>query len=1096
MFEPLSRQYLHQPDAFERQVLEQWQQEDLLAATEKARAGAEAFVFYEGPPTANGRPGIHHVLARTLKDAVCRFWTMRGRRVERKAGWDTHGLPVELEVEKQLGISGKPEIEAMGIGPFNQACRDSVFTYKEEWEKLSERIGYWLDYQNPYVTFHKPYVESLWFLLSRFAANDLLYRGNKVLPWCGRCGTGLSSHEVGQGYRDLEDPSVWVSFPLLEGPERIQGAELVAWTTTPWTLPSNMAACVHPEFDYALVQVQDRRFLLLEEKAAEVFGEDAYQVTAKVSGSELAGLAYQPLFEIDADAMRVLHGGHRRHVVVADDFVSAEEGTGIVHMAPYGADDFRIGVRDDLVVALAVGEDGRFLMPLGEVDAGTFFKDADKALLRDLKARGRLVKRTQYRHPYPHCWRCDTPLLYFPAPAWFLRTTAFKQQMLEANRRIRWSPEEIGSGRFGEWLENNVDWALSRDRYWGTPLPVWVNEEDPEDWLCLASFQELAELCGGLPSDFDPHRPMVDELTFPTPTPGKSGTMRRVRQVIDCWFDSGAMPLAQHHWPFENRERVQEQFPADFICEGLDQTRGWFYTLHAISTFLTCVDEELWQSGELWGQELPRLQAGGAYRSVMVNGLVLDEQGQKMSKRLGNAVDPWKALEEHGADSIRWNLLGSGAAHLSKRFSGSSVAETRRRVLGTLGACYEFFSLYARIESWNPAGRPPAGERPPLDRWILSRTSSTASGCLQAWENLEPANALRALETLVVEDLSNWYIRRSRRRFWGGEGQEDQNAAFATLYEVLHAVVRMCAPVAPFLSDALWRRLLGDGSSVHLAAFPDPEQESTPGCENPIFGVCDSNLEAAMDPILRAASLGRSIRERLGLRVRQPLSRLVIHLVGESDLHASPRAYSDVLRQELNVKEVQWIDGVPDFVQVRAKPNYPRLGKRAGKDMKALAKAIAELSRETLFQLQGGESLELAVEDRVYSLESEDVLLETLSVEGVEAESDGRVTLGLFTELNDALRLEGVAREVINRVNTQRKDMELEVTDRVRLRVSGSSEVEKAVEEFRQFIAEEVLAEGGVEWVSEPSEAEFRTWSLPDGASLMVALESVDALAS
>ncbi|MGB0685152.1 MAG: isoleucine--tRNA ligase, partial [Planctomycetota bacterium] len=712
MFAPQSRAYLQDPAAAEAEVLADWAQEDLLARTAEARVDASPFVFYEGPPTANGRPGIHHVFSRSLKDAMCRFEVMRGQRVKRKAGWDTHGLPVELEVEKQLGISGKPEIEEHGIGPFNERCRESVFTYRREWEEVSQRIGYELDYDDPYVTYHADYIESVWFLLSRFAANELLYRGSKVLPWCGRCGTGLSSHEVGQGYADIDDPSVWVSFPLKDAPEGLEGAALVGWTTTPWTLPSNMATCVHPDFEYAVVEHEGARYVLLESKVEAVFGEDA-TVVGKVAGRALEGLTYEPLFTRlrEEDGARVVHAGDRRHVVVADDFVSAEDGTGIVHMAPYGADDFRIAQREGVEAVLAVGEEARFLAPVGEVAPGTFFREANSLLVRALKQDGRLVKQQQYRHSYPHCWRCDTPLIYFPAPAWFLRTTAYKEEMVARNRDIRWAPAEIGEKRFGEWLENNIDWALSRDRYWGTPLPVWVNEEDPEDWICVESFAQLAELCGGLPEDFDPHRPVVDELAFPTPTPGKSGMMRRVPQVIDCWFDSGAMPYAQYHWPFENRELVAEQFPADFICEGIDQTRGWFYSLHAIAVFLTTVDEDLWRDGALWGEALPRLEAGGAYRSCMVNGLLLDKTGQKMSKRLGNIVVPAEALAEHGADAIRWSLLSGGATHLSRRYDDQAIAEVRRRVLGTLTASYDFLALYARTDGWSPAApRPEAAE--------------------------------------------------------------------------------------------------------------------------------------------------------------------------------------------------------------------------------------------------------------------------------------------------------------------------------------------------------------------------------------------------
>ena len=1089
MFEPVSRAYLDGPDAFEREILGHWETEDHLACTLDARRDAEPFVFYEGPPTANGKPGIHHVFARTLKDAVCRFWTMRGRKVLRKAGWDTHGLPVELEVEKQLGISGKPDIEKHGIGDFNTACRNSVFTYKGLWEELSQRSGYLLDYDDPYITYDKNYIESVWFLLSRFAKNDLLYRGSKVLPWCGRCGTGLSSHEVGQGYQDIDDPSVWISFPLIDAPGDAAGAALVGWTTTPWTLPSNMATCVHPDFEYAVVEAEGQKFVLLEKKAAEVFGEDGYTVVGSVRGSELAGLSYQPLFpEVEG---RVVLEGERRHVVLVDDFVSDEDGTGIVHLAPYGADDFRLAQRDGVQGTLAVGEEAKTIVPLCDVEVGTFFRDANKPLGDALKERGRLVKRQQYRHSYPHCWRCDTPLIYFPSPAWFLRTTSYKDRMVERNGHIRWAPHEIGTGRFGEWLENNIDWALSRDRYWGTPLPVWINEDDPEDWVCVESFAELAELAGGLPEGFDPHRPVVDAITFPTPTPGKTGTMRRTHAVIDCWFDSGAMPYAQYHWPFENRELVAEQFPADFICEGLDQTRGWFYTLHAISTFLTCVDEQLWESGELHGQPLPRLDAGSAYKSCMVNGLLLDKDGQKMSKRLGNTVDPMEAIAEHGVDSIRWSLLTGGATHLNRRYDDRVIAEVRRRVLGTITASYDFYALYARTEGWDPkAERPARREREPLDRWILSRAAACAEECVSAFESLEPSRALRALEGLVVDELSNWYIRRSRRRFWDSEQPASQAAAFATLDELLESVVRMLAPIAPFLAEGLWRRM-GRGGSVHLAEFPEPNA----GRGGFAASDRDEALESAMGPILRAASLGRAVRERVQIRVRQPLGELLVHIGGEAKLAASPRSYEDALREELNIKQVTWIEGTPDFLQVRGKANFKTLGRRAGKQMKALAAAITELPATTLFALQAGEQHTLEVDGVSFELTGEDVLVETVSVEGLEAASDGQVTIGLRTELTPELEREGLAREILNRVQTLRKDSGFEVSDRIALQLSGSADLGKVVDEHGAWIADEVLAPEGLDWSDALGEG-AQSFELPGDRELILKIEKISTQSS
>ena len=1076
MFEPLGREWLEEPDQFEKQVLEKWEKDDLLATSLRERADGEPFVFYEGPPTANGLPGIHHVLARTLKDAICRYWTMRGRRVLRKAGWDTHGLPVELEVEKKFGIEGKEGIEEFGIGPFNKACRESVFEYREEWEKLSKRIGFLLDYDNPYVTCDADYVETVWFLLSRFSAAGLLERGHKVLPWCGRCGTGLSSHEVGQGFKDVEDPSVWVTFPLLDATSELEGAALVAWTTTPWTLPSNMAACVHPDLDYAIVESPDGKFVLLEGAVTEVFGEDA-SIVGKVTGKDIAGLSYAPLFECEGG--EIVQEGDRVHEVVADAFVGADEGTGIVHLAPYGEDDFRIARSEGLRVTMFVGGQGRFLSPVGPVEAGAFFKDANLPLCRDLESRSRMVRRVSTMHSYPHCWRCDTPLLYKPSPAWFIRTTAYAEAMVNQNNKIQWAPPELGSARFGEWLEGNVDWALSRDRYWGTPLPVWECNLDSGHWDCLGSFSELEERAGSLPEDFDPHRPGVDSYSFPCSRDGCEGAMHRVPQVVDCWFDSGAMPFAQYHWPFENQDKVAEQFPADFICEGLDQTRGWFYTLHAISVFLTQVDKELWSG------DIPQLEEGGAYKSVLVNGLLLDDQGQKMSKRLGNLVNPWEAFAEHGVDAVRWSLLGGGATHLSRRWSDDGIREVRRRVLGTLASSYDFLSLYAGTESWEPsASPPPLKTRPAMDRWIVSRTAAAASEMAEAWEAFDPPRALKVLERLVVDEISNWYIRRSRRRFW--ISGDEANCAFSTLHEVLGAVARMAAPAVPFLAESLWVRLGGVGS-VHLASFPDASDAES-GFEPDSY---DSALDAAMDGVVRAATLGRAVRERAGIKVRQPLGKVLVHIAPSDGEVPNSRAYESALKEELNVKEVEWIEGVPDFLEVRGKANFRVLGPRAGKNMKELASIVSGLDRETLFRIQGGDEVEIDLQGNPFVLGPGDVEVEALGVEGLEAASDGVVTLGVTTEITPDLACEGLAREVLNRVQTQRRETGLDVSDRIRLEVSGDESSREAIEIHGEWIGEETLAPNGVEWVSDLDEEDARIWELPGGQEIRIRLEKV-----
>ena len=1065
------------PDAAERVILERWRAEGTFAAVQAARRDAEPFVFWEGPPTANGRPGIHHMLGRSLKDSVCRYQSMAGKRVERKAGWDTHGLPVELEVEKALGISGKPEIEQYGVAEFNAKCRESVWKYRGEWEEISQRIGYWLDYDDPYVTYDSSYVDSVWYLLARFHREGLVYRGKRVLPYCGRCGTGLSSHELGQPgvYRDVKDPSVTLRFKLKQSllseglsawkaehyPEAPES--MLAWTTTPWTLPSNFALAVNPTVTYAALHIHrdepkasepaDEIVWMAEDLIATLHplgikreedakeGDSWYVVKHTRPGSELVGARYLPLFdklppfaepgawEPDETAI---------HQVLAGDFVTVEDGTGIVHQAPYGADDWEMARKHRMPLPEAVGPEGKLVCDVGPVPAGTFFKDADDPLMDDLKARGLLFKKAREDHSYPHCWRCDTPLFYFPAPAWYIRTTELKQRMLERNAQVGWIPPEVGTKRFGEWLENNIDWNISRDRYWGSPLPFWVCDGcDREE--AFAGAAELEARAGGLPEDFDHHKPSVDGITFPC---GEcNGTLRRTNAVVDCWFDSGAMPYAQHGWPHleGSRELVEDQFPASFICEALDQTRGWFYTLHVLAAFVT-------------GLEDSGLEQAPGYRACLVNGLVLDKQGVKMSKRLGNIVDPWELVAEHGADAVRWYMISSAAPWLAKRFDPAGVVEVRRRFFSTLANSYGFFREYARIDGFDPASPaiPPIAERPEIDRWLVSRTQSVVAAARKAFDNFDLTGATRAIEGFVVDELSNWYIRRNRRRFWKGETGADKLSAFASLHAALSQVALAMAPAAPFLSEMLWARLQPGTGSVHAQDFPvaDP-------------ALVDGKLESAMELVQDVVVMGRALREKAGVKTRQPLRALHLRSSSPESLQLLESAFaSQQILDELNVK--QWGSlGADDgqLCRFQAKANFRTLGKRLGPRMKAAAGAIAALDASALASLRAGAQVTLDLEGGAVELEPDDVSITVESQAEFDVETDGRLVAWLDLELDEELVAEGVAREIVNRINTLRRERGLEVEDRIRLAfASQDSEVLRGLAAFSELIRGETLA--------------------------------------
>ncbi len=1024
--------------SLEEAVLDTWRDEDTFQRTLDGTRDGEPFVFFEGPPTANGRPGLHHIISRAIKDLVCRYQTMLGRHVTRIAGWDTHGLPVEIEAQKQLGIEDKREIEERGIAWFNERCRESVFTYKDEWERFSERIGYWLDYSRPYVTFHAEYVETAWWLLQQMANRGLLYRGHKVVPWCPSDQTVLSSHELSLGYRDVKDPSLWVTLELLDG----SGRHLLVWTTTPWTLVSNVALAVNPAIEYVEVAHEGRRLILARSRAEALFGGE--HVGGAVDVAELIGARYRRPFElIPGDTVK-----GRAWEIVPGDFVSDEEGSGIVHMAPaYGADDYQAGKDFGLAVIEPVQPDGTFAADLPIV-GGVFFKDADELLVADLKARGLVFRSTREAHSYPHCWRCDTPLVYMARHSWFARTSSLRDDLLANNARVSWHPPEVGEGRFGEWLKGNVDWALSRDRYWGTPLPVWVSEDDPERIEWIGSFAELAEKAGGLPEDFDPHRPFIDEITWNCPETG--ATMRRVPEVVDVWFDSGAMPWAQWHYPFENRELYERHFPADFICEAVDQTRGWFYSLHAISTMLGL---------------------GPAFRNVIVNDLILDAEGRKMSKSRGNVVDPWDAVADHGADGVRWYMITVSNPWLPTRFDPEGVKESAARFFDTLLNTYRFFALYANVEDWAPGTAPDTVARPPLDRWLLSRLNGLVATVRSEIDGYNPTRAYRAVAAFVDGELSNWYVRRARPRFWGNTDAADSSAAFATLHEALRTVALLIAPVTPFVSDWLHRGLTGRSS--HTERFPDADP-----------AMIDEALEAQMADVRSLSTLARSAREQVRIRVRQPLGRLLAVVPGDAPA-------DDVLAllvDEVNVKRVEFTDSAEALVTLVARPAFRAVGRRFGRLTQEAARKIRELGAEELGVVRAGGTVRIDVDGESHRVGGDEMEILEEARGGWIVRAEGRYTVALDPVLTDELRREGLARELVNRVQRLRRESGLDITDRIRLGVEGTGAVCEAVRAHEAVIARETLAVvvrvgGGMD-----GDFEFRSEAVLDGEAAVLGL--------
>ncbi|HJW89217.1 MAG TPA: isoleucine--tRNA ligase [Anaerolineales bacterium] len=1074
MFKPVSpRLNITQ---MEEGVLRFWKLHHIFPKSEAHRQGGPEYVFYEGPPTANGKPGVHHVLARAFKDIFPRYQTMRGSHVLRRGGWDTHGLPVEIEVEKRLGFTSKAQIEEFGIAKFNELCRKSAFEYIQDWERLTDRIAFWVDLEEAYVTYTNDYIESVWWILKSLWEKDLLYQGFKVVPYCPRCGTPLSDHEVALGYAETQDPSVFVRLPLVDD----KGTSLLVWTTTPWTLPGNVAVAAHPEVDYVIVERDlpeggSERLILAEDLVELVFRGEPVRVYETFKGKKLKGLRYHPLFTFSLPDKPA-------YFVVMGDFVTTAEGTGLVHLAPaFGSDDMQAALEYDLPVLQTVTEAGTFI-PEVRPWSGKYVKDADPLIIADLQARGLLYRTESYTHTYPFCWRCTTPLIYYARETWYIRTSQYKDRMVALNQSINWYPEHIQEGRFGNWLENNVDWALGRERYWGTPLPIWECEMCHHQ-LAVGSVKELAELSGQDLSGLDLHRPSVDEVHLPCPE--CSGQMSRVPELIDVWFDSGSMPVAQWHYPFENQDTFRQQFPADFICEAVDQTRGWFYSLHAISSLL--FDQE-------------------CYRNVIVLGLVLDAEGQKMSKTRGNIVDPWEVLNEHGADAFRWYLYTASPPGQERRFSSDLVGEIVRNFTLTLWNVYSFFVTYANLDGWSPnlslgnnsdgnatipyspsplEGKGDGGVRnqapvfTDLDRWLLSELHDLVRQLTDALDHYDVLGATRPVQGFV-DMLSKWYLRRSRRRFWKSGSDADKQSAHASLYETLVTLSKLLAPSMPFLAEELYQNLVVSGrrdedlpESVHLADWPAFD-----------LARIDAQLNADMQLVMRLASLGHAARNQAAIKVRQPLAEVAFSVGNAAETRALER-YAELLADELNVKQVRSLSSAGEAVAYSLNPLSKQLGQKYKAHFPAVRAAIQALDAEQAAQdLLAGQPLQVVLDGETLEILPEEVEVRAEARSGLVVASEGPYLAALKTELTPTLLREGLARGFVRRVQDLRKQAGFVIADRIRLYVQATPQLAQAIQEHRQYILGETLA---LELhISEPPSSSAQASAEFDGESVKI----------
>jgi isoleucyl-tRNA synthetase len=1135
--------------AIGQEILARWETDRAFEKSVELREGAAPFVFYEGPPSANGLPGIHHVISRTLKDLVCRYKTMKGFQVKRKGGWDTHGLPVELGVEKMLGITKEDIGKTISVAEYNETCRREVLKYKDKWDDLTRMMGYWVDLKNPYITFENKYIESLWWILGELYKKRLLYESVSIQPYSPAAGTGLSSHELNQPgcYKDVKDTSVVAMFRLdpaaaahqaslgLPDSARVlgktqdlvrltDGADVffMAWTTTPWTLPSNLGLTVGPKIDYVLVRTFNPYthlsvdVVLAKALLAKYFkpeGENGdfagftpetkvlpWKILGEFKGSDLEGLRYEQLLPYEANTPAAAGGDPFR--VLLGDFVTTEDGTGIVHTAPaFGADDYRVGTKYGIGILTMVDRQGKFIDGLGEF-SNRYVKnykddpnyvDVNVDISVKLKKENRAFKVEKYEHNYPHCWRTDKPVLYYPLDAWFIRTTALKDRMVELNKTINWKPKSTGEGRFGNWLENMVDWNLSRSRYWGTPLPVWRTEsEDGKDReeICISSIAQLqAEIVKSVAAGFmqpdageapeayakrltaDLHKPYVDELTLVSP---KGRPMKRVADLIDVWFDSGAMPYAQWHFPFENKNVFAQNYPADFIAEGVDQTRGWFYTLHAIAALIKESVHE-----ELKGLQLPASAAqpagaplspaglesrypGLAYKTVVSNGLVLDKNGNKMSKRLGNVVDPFKTIDQYGADATRWYLITNASPWESMKFDLEGIREVQRKFFGTLYNTYQFFALYANVDgfAFKEAYIPPA-DRPEIDRWILSSLNTLITKVIDSLDDYEPTIAGRLVEDFVDEHLSNWYVRLCRRRFWKGEYEHDKISAYQTLYECLEVISRLMAPISPFFSDWLFTNLNQvtgriDAASVHHADFP---------VANAAF--IDLPLEERMQMAQDASSLILSLRKKVNIRVRQPLQKVLIPVLS-TGMHQQLKKVEDLIRAEVNIKEIEYLDGSEGFIKKKIKPNFIALGKRLGPKMKAVSAALSHFTQEEIAKLEKDSHITLFIDKEPIILSLNDVEITSEDIPGWVVANKNDLTVALDVTVTPELAQEGNAREFVNRIQKIRKDNGYDLTDRILVKVADVPALKDSLTTFNEYICTEILADS-LELVKEPA---------------------------
>ena len=995
----------------EKRIRNYWEENKTSDKSIENREGAEQFVFFEGPPTANGKPGIHHVMARTLKDTICRYKTMQGFQVKRKAGWDTHGLPVEIEVEKALGLHDKNEIEAYGLEKFNHKCKESVFSYEKEWREMTKEMGYWIDLDNPYITLENDYIETVWWILNDFFKKGLIYKGHKIVPYCPSCGTPLSSHEVAQGYQETEDPSVFVKFKA----KSEENTYFLAWTTTPWTLISNVALVVNPKESYVKVKHLGQN-LILAKARLEVL-EDEYEIVQEYVGQDLENLEYDQLFPFVKVEKRAFYIG-------LADYVTMGDGTGVVHTAPaFGQDDYDLGKKYDLPVIQPVDGAGKFTEEVTDW-AGVFVKDADKGIIRNLKDREMLYKRKQITHSYPFCWRCKSPLIYYARSSWYIKTSDYKEQMIKNNAEINWYPPFVGEKRFGAWLENNVDWAISRDRFWGTPLNVWVCD-DCGKLESAGSIEELRRkgtMKDGseIPADIELHRPYVDNITMKCSC---GGTMERTPEVIDCWFDSGSMPFAQWHYPFENKENFDKLFPADFISEGIDQTRGWFYSLLAISTMLT---------------------GKSPYKNVLVNDLILDKKGQKMSKTKGNSVNPIDLMDKFGADTNRWYLLANSAPWIPTKFDERGVAEVANKFFGTLKNVYSFYTTYANIDNFDASIYNLTDvKQVEIDTWIMSKLNTLIKEVSDNYDGYDLTRSVRAIQSFVIDDLSNWYVRRCRRRYWELSLTDDKKEAYLTLYQVLVCVSKLMAPVAPYLAEEIFTNLTGK-ESVHLEDFPKANLE-----------VISQLLEKEMQTVIELVSLGRAARNTCQIKVRQTLGALYI-----------PERYKpliarmeNLIKEEINVKEIKYIHEKDNFVTYDFRPNFKAMGPKYGKHMKNIAATLKQMDTNHIIDtLHQGKDYYLDVDGKSFQLTEEDLIINIKDKEGFVFESNKELFVALDTHLTPELIEEGLARELVNKIQFTRKEKDFDIMDKIHIFYHADKQIDDVIGKFQDYIKSETLA--------------------------------------